>query len=102
MYVHVPFSEYKLPAETEIEGFCEILPFKKSSLGKGRGIQGDTNSCYMDVTLFCMFAFNDTFDGILKPTVKEEDRPFNYQDIHQTLKNKIVNPLRKLVSVNLL
>lgn len=38
-----------------LEGFC----------GKFKGIQGHHNSCYLDVTLFSMFAFTSVFDAIL-------------------------------------
>ena len=84
-----------MPKETEDDDLYEIREFGESDLGKARGIQGDTNSCYMDVTLFCMFAFNDTFDSVLEPTVQKDKRPFGYLDIQQILKKKIVNPLRK-------
>lgn len=33
--------------------------------GKYRGIQGHHNSCYLDSTLFSMFAFTSIFDDLL-------------------------------------
>lgn len=33
--------------------------------GKYRGIQGHHNSCYLDATLFSMFAFTSVFDSLL-------------------------------------
>lgn len=33
--------------------------------GKYRGIQGHHNSCYLDATLFSMFAFTCVFDSLL-------------------------------------
>lgn len=33
--------------------------------GKYRGIQGHHNSCYLDATLFSMFAFTYAFDSLL-------------------------------------
>ena len=33
-------------------------------VGVNRGIQGHQNSCYLDATLFSMFAFNRLVDGI--------------------------------------
>jgi len=55
------------------------------------GIQGYQNSCYLDATLYALFAFSDSFDVLfldLVATVKE-------QCIQKMLKNKIVYPLRK-------
>lgn len=37
----------------------------KSICGKYRGIQGHHNSCYLDATLFSMFAFTGVFDNLL-------------------------------------
>ena len=34
--------------------------------GRRRGIQGHKNSCYMDATLFSMFAFSNVFEEILE------------------------------------
>ena len=36
-----------------------------SICGKYRGIQGHHNSCYLDATLFSMFAFTSVFDNLL-------------------------------------
>ena len=33
--------------------------------GRNRGIQGHQNSCYLDATLFSMFAFTSVFDSLL-------------------------------------
>lgn len=41
--------------EADLESIC----------GKYRGIQGHHNSCYLDATLFSMFAFTSVFDNLL-------------------------------------
>ena len=63
-------------------------------LGKEKGITGKDNSCYMDATLFCLFAFNDCLDEYLK-----EDSE-NVALLH--LKDRIINPLRRFISLHLL
>lgn len=46
-----------------------------TEFGKKRGIQGHKNSCYLDATLFSMFAFTNVFDELLT-------RPRRQSDIH--------------------
>ena len=62
-------------------------------IGDGRGIQGHHNSCYLDSTVFGLFALSDSFDELLleEPT-EEVGRKIKY-----CLWKGIVNPLRKLV-----
>lgn len=62
--------------------------------GKGKGIQGHHNSCYMDATLLAMFYFTTVFDCILHRPKSSHDLP-EYTEIQQVLKEGIVNPLRK-------
>ena len=50
-------------------------------VGRNRGIQGHQNSCYLDVTLFSMFAFTSVFDSLLY-------RRKNGDDIEQVRVNK--------------
>ena len=64
-------------------------------LGRNKGIQGHHNSCYLDATLFSMFAFSQVFDTILhRPDRGDEDLE-EYEQIQRVLKESIVNPLRK-------
>ncbi|XP_046806793.1 ubiquitin carboxyl-terminal hydrolase CYLD isoform X4 [Lucilia cuprina] len=78
-----------------------VAPIKCSSLneleelcGKFKGIQGHHNSCYLDVTLFSMFAFTPVFDAILyRPP--EKDDILHYTEVQTVLREEIVNPLRK-------
>ena len=67
-----------------IEDFC----------GKHKGIQGHHNSCYLDATLFSMYAFTIVFDGVLYRPKNEDDLP-EYEKVQDLLKESIVNPLRK-------
>ena len=64
-------------------------------LGEERGIQGHQNSCYLDATVFGLFALSDVFDSMFlkKPTNPTE------RDISSILWKRIVNPLRRLVLV---
>lgn len=61
-------------------------------IGRFRGIQGDHNSCYMDGTLYSMFAFSNLFDGILRGSEQSDSL---VQDIRNNLRENIVNPLRQ-------
>ncbi|KAH3759256.1 ubiquitin carboxyl-terminal hydrolase CYLD [Pelomyxa schiedti] len=54
---------------------CEVNP------GVQRGIQGENNSCYLDSTLFSMFAFTKIFDWIL-----DDDSP-----AHEVLRTIVYN-----------
>lgn len=45
--------------------------------GKFKGIQGHHNSCYLDVTLFSMFAFTPVFDAILYRPPEKDVRQIN-------------------------
>ena len=62
-------------------------------LGDQRGIQGHQNSCYLDATVFGLFALSDVFDSMF---LKNPTNPTE-SDISSILWKRIVNPLRKLV-----
>ena len=62
-------------------------------LGEERGIQGHQNSCYLDATVFGLFALSDVFDSMF---LKNPTNPTE-RDISSILWKRIVNPLRKLV-----
>lgn len=61
-----------------------------------KGIQGNQNSCYIDATLYGMFAFSNAFDAIFLEKKTMDDFELN---VKNTLEQKIVNPLRRLVFV---
>ncbi|XP_014665395.1 PREDICTED: LOW QUALITY PROTEIN: ubiquitin carboxyl-terminal hydrolase CYLD-like [Priapulus caudatus] len=62
--------------------------------GKSRGIQGHSNSCYLDATLFSMFAFTQVFDTILHRP-KYSDDINEYEQVQKVLRDEFVNPLRQ-------
>ncbi|XP_074619105.1 ubiquitin carboxyl-terminal hydrolase CYLD-like [Acropora palmata] len=71
------------PPKTLQEEFC----------GNMRGLQGHHNSCYLDATLYSMFAFSWVFDTILHRKRRETDLR-EYDDVQSVLRESIVNPLR--------
>ena len=64
--------------------------------GIKKGIQGETNSCYLDTMLFSMFAFTSCFDHILYRPERDDDSE-HYTEVQVLLREGIVNPLRKYV-----
>ncbi|XP_071482472.1 uncharacterized protein, partial [Diadema antillarum] len=75
-------------------GYISPQRFDRGSVGRNKGIQGDQNSCYLDVTLYSMFSFNETFDRMLLRDGDAADLP-QFRAIQNILKEAIVNPLRK-------
>jgi len=73
--------------------FLPPSKFEYSIVGRMRGIQGHHNSCYLDATLFSMFAFSMVFDSVLYRKKRETDIE-EYEPVQSALKNAIVNPLR--------
>nr|XP_033781233.1 ubiquitin carboxyl-terminal hydrolase CYLD-like [Geotrypetes seraphini] len=79
--------EEDTPPNTGPEGGEQLMGWKK-------GIQGHCNSCYLDATLFCMFAFSSVLDTILlRPQDKNDSN--SYSATRDLLRTEIVNPLRK-------
>lgn len=68
----------------ELNGIC----------GEFRGIQGHHNSCYLDATLFSLFAFSRVCDAVLYRTPKPQSDIVEYERIQKVLRDEIVNPLR--------
>jgi len=58
-----------------------------SYVGERKGIQGHQNSCYLDATVFGLFALSQEFDEIF---LRDRD-----SRVGQILWQKIVNPLRQ-------
>ncbi|CAG7717370.1 unnamed protein product [Allacma fusca] len=61
--------------------------------GRGKGIQGNRNSCYLDATLFSMFSFTGVFDYILMRKYEPQDKLA--VGVQKILRDDIVNTLRK-------
>ncbi|XP_037077101.1 ubiquitin carboxyl-terminal hydrolase CYLD-like [Pollicipes pollicipes] len=70
----------------------------KKLCGKLKGIQGHLNSCYLDATLFSMFAFTPVLDSLLHRPKRPGDIP-EYSEVQRLLKEEIVNPLRSAMYV---
>eukprot|EP00794_Sanderia_malayensis_P018788 gene18788-20679_t len=89
--------------QQEVEKIAGIhLPVEKIEdmpIGQMRGIQGHHNSCYLDSTLFAMFAFSIVFDVILHREKRMHDIQ-EYDDVRKVLKETVVNPLRSKGYVN--
>ena len=88
-----------------------------TALGMWRGIQGDNNSCYLDATLFSLFAFDSDFDALLdsssaenetgmsiehlRPEVAADDTLAVYvPTLRSLLRTRIVTPLRQRLFVD--
>ncbi|XP_041521972.1 ubiquitin carboxyl-terminal hydrolase CYLD-like [Microtus oregoni] len=78
--------EKNTPPKMEKEGL-------KIMIGKKKGIQGYYNSCYLDSTLFCLFAFSSVLDTVLLRPKEKNDVEY-YSETQELLRTAIVNPLR--------
>jgi len=104
--IYLPVTHVQIPDPTStcgdlscpsvIGNYGPIQEYKRL-LGKWHGIQGESNSCYLDSTIFAMFSFSSMFDDLL---TLSKDRSRKLNNIHLTkrvqrvLKENIVNPLR--------
>ena len=68
-----------------------LPPLDHPITGKNKGIEGDSNSCYMDSTIFCMFAYSNVFDSLLHMEVHKTEALHKLQKL---LRENIVNVLR--------
>ncbi|XP_060643803.2 ubiquitin carboxyl-terminal hydrolase CYLD isoform X1 [Anolis sagrei] len=78
--------EENTPPKMEKEGL-------ETMIGKKKGIQGHYNSCYLDSTLFCLFAFSSVLDTVLLRPKEKNDVEY-YSETQALLRTEIVNPLR--------
>eukprot|EP00117_Sycon_ciliatum_P040843 scpid60274/ scgid29954/ Ubiquitin carboxyl-terminal hydrolase CYLD; Deubiquitinating enzyme CYLD; Ubiquitin thioesterase CYLD; Ubiquitin-specific-processing protease CYLD len=86
-------NHQSLPAMQESEPVRDTCPPANAIMaGRKKGIQGHHNSCYMDSTLFAMFAHSLAFDGTLH---KAAARSEGAEGVRRHLLENIVNPLRK-------
>lgn len=63
-------------------------------IGEGKGIQGHRNSCYLDSTVFGLFAVSDVFDNMF---LEQKAYDPAGDQVKYLLWKGIVNPLRKYV-----
>lgn len=73
-----------------------LPPLDHPVLGKDKGIEGNSNSCYMDSTIFCMFAYSNVFDSLLYMKV---DKKQTIQGLQKLLRENIVNVLRSEIGL---
>ncbi|XP_070536121.1 ubiquitin carboxyl-terminal hydrolase CYLD-like isoform X2 [Ptychodera flava] len=86
------FGQYDSPmVEEYIAPPDELTP---ELIGFGKGIQGHHNSCYLDTTLYSMFAFSLAFDELILRDMGGSDLQ-QFEEVQNILKSGIVNPLRK-------
>ena len=64
-------------------------------IGDRRGIQGHQNSCYLDASIFGLFALTDAFDEMFLHAKSSNTADQNRKAIAELLWKGIVNPLRK-------
>ena len=81
---HVAFEE-------ERDQFVDLGQIDKY-IGEAKGIQGHQNSCYLDSTVFGLFALSDVFDSIFLD--QKAGDPAG-DEVRHLLWKGIVNPLRK-------
>ena len=99
----LPSSALQAPEWEEEDQLIDAGQIQKY-LGDERGIQGHQNSCYLDATIFGLFALSDVFDSLFL-----ESSPMSLKgsqlssavmrvksEISYMLWRGIVNPLRKL------
>ena len=77
-----------LEEEEDVPGGPELF---NKYIGDSHGIQGHHNSCYLDSTVFGLFALCDSFDMLLL----EEPHDQLGKEIKHILWKGIVNPMRK-------
>ncbi|XP_069489884.1 ubiquitin carboxyl-terminal hydrolase CYLD-like isoform X2 [Ambystoma mexicanum] len=90
----IAFKEYsseRVEEDTPPQGWQEE---EESLIGWKKGIQGHCNSCYLDATLFSMFAFTPVLDTMLLRPADKNDSD-TYSETRDLLRTEIVNPLRK-------
>ena len=64
-------------------------------VGDVKGIQGHQNSCYLDSTIFALFALSDIFDTIFLEPNQAITIDKNTKAVIELFWKGIINPLRK-------
>ena len=81
---------YEYPLDEQTDQTVEYNQMVKY-LGDGRGIQGHQNSCYLDATVFGLFALSDVFDSMFLGEARDKAG----KEIKSILWKGIINPLRR-------
>ena len=77
------------------ESTDQQVPPSTLYVGDRRGIQGHQKSCYLDTTLFGLFALSDVFDEMFLEVTTSLTIDQIRKVISEMLWKEIVNPLRK-------
>lgn len=94
LYIAIKEEEYN-PKDSYVRA-----PSQLKHIGKQKGIQGHQNSCYLDSTLYGMFAFSNAFDGVFLEDVSFSSTERNIREIHsireiqEIIRERIVYRLR--------
>lgn len=83
-----------IPEEILSDGGRPNSSYFDKYIGDKKGIQGHQNSCYLDATLFGLFALSSCFDKLFLPSDTN-----NNQSIDNIIWKKIVNPLRRYCAI---
>ena len=84
-----------LSEEVSLDQLADSQLFYKY-IGDYKGIQGHQNSCYLDATLFGLFALSGNFDDLFLKADKKDSMSIEY-----IIWKNIVNPLRRYVQFSL-
>lgn len=89
---HAALGEFDLNNSITMKTFLQPPETVKEYIhtGRAKGIQGHQNSCYLDSTLYGLFAFSGAFDDLFLKEASDEIG----RTIKSTLKT-IVNTLRQ-------
>ena len=68
-----------------------LPPLQQPIVGRYKGIEGSSTSAYMDSTIFCMFAYSDVFDCLLRMDVGKKQV---VKELQRLLRENIVGLLR--------
>ncbi|XP_064385808.1 ubiquitin carboxyl-terminal hydrolase CYLD-like isoform X3 [Halichondria panicea] len=93
---HRDQNPIQVPMEEQLDRFIDDPTEQMMRyIGNSRGIQGHQNSCYLDSTLFGLFALSDIFDTVFLAPDQSIITDQNRKRVVNLLWKGIVNPLRK-------
>ena len=93
IFLALALSHVKQYDDSDTAGDPELFSIY---IGNEHGIQGHHNSCYLDATVFGLFALSGSFDMMLL----EEPQTDIGRKIKYILWKGIVNPLRRYLVIN--
>ena len=90
----IPTALDYVPFEEEEDQFVDPgqIDLIDKYIGEAKGIQGHQNSCYLDSTVFGLFALSEVFDSLFLD--QKAGDPAG-DEVKRILWKGIVNPLRK-------